>query len=169
MTFEKIIQLIIYPILFGGCNTYSKINLDTCSIEKNGYLYKEYFKEKENNFQGVAAISNEIIDSLNGWSLGFSKQYADIEIKDVNEQFIVARSPFSGVPNSYRIFPLKYEREYVIDRNIGKIVVELYSEGGIYGAHIDGHTIYFDCYVSCLNCPDTSLVRYYTIKGSVSR
>jgi hypothetical protein len=159
-----IIGLFFATIMVSACGNYKKIKDIKCNILNADSLpqikilleraridtssYRMYF------YIDYSRKGYYLIDKKNKWELNFSDKYFDVQVKYYDSSFVVLYCVISGIMNGLTLFPITNNNLYVINRKLGKKVLNIESEEGISSAIIKDNILYFACY-------EPKVVRYF--------
>lgn len=151
--------LFLAMVMMGACANYKKIKDVECGvlsgndssqirmlldISKNDTSYNlqnisiDYTRYSKSGFY--------LIDKENKWELNFSDKYFDIKVMYCDSNFLGLYCVVSGIMNGLTLFPITNNSLYVVNRKLGKKVLDIQSKEGISSAIIKEGILYFGCY-----------------------
>jgi hypothetical protein len=163
--------LILFSNIFIGCKSYQTIDGDKCGILNDTTLFSFKVLLERVNIDTSYSLQKltidysrsgyYLIDKKNKWELNFSGNYPDVHIKYFDNDFVILYCPVSGIMNGLTLFPSNHDDLFIINRRIGKKVLDLQSKvGGITKALIKDSVIYFEYY-------EPDVVRFFKMEQPI--
>ena len=153
-----IIGLSITVIMVLANPFYKQIRDTQCSVLNDSTLHEiKGLLEKQSDstlndstlkldYRNVHKKGFGLIDNTHRWELFFSDKYSDIEIKYSDSNFVVLYCAISGIMSGLTSSPIINNNLYVINRKLGKKVLNIISEKGIVSGILKNDFLFFRCH-----------------------
>jgi len=149
-----------------SCTNYKRVSDEHCEILTGKSLLSIKTLLGKSNDDTLAQLDFTIdysrkgfylIDKKNEREFNFSDKYFDVHIKYCDSNYVILYCPVSGILNGLTIFPLNHSDLFLINRKLGKKVLDIQTKaGGITKSLLKNGTIYFEYY-------ESNIVRYVKI------
>lgn len=162
----KSILGIFFCTIMTSCANYKTVSDEQCEIltDKSLLSIKSLLEKSNDDTLALLDFTMDysrkgfyLIDKTNEKEFNFSDKYFDVHIKFCDTNFVVLYCPVSGIMNGLTLFPLNHNDLFIINRKLGKKVLDIQSkQGGIMKAVIKDSIIFFEYY-------EPNIVRYIKV------
>ncbi len=147
------ISIFIFFIFLVSCKHNAKDNVDNCPLLLLNDTGFKTIRAKLQRHISDSVTNDEFIinyrkgkwcirDAKHPWEKKYSEDYEGIVVESYTKDFVLIFCPYSGIVESYKLFPHRYHDMYLLDRWDGATIKHIAFQGGLGNAAIYKSAIY---------------------------